>query len=122
MSCPCLPDHPKKNLALIGKDMLNDFMKPFSLLLVKRIKNVQVLLGYRDILSSLLREASSKVGIWRTYIENQYGIVISAIENIVSIPMTLVILLRASRVSLGVDISLCTMRVSLGVDIVTYLR
>jgi hypothetical protein len=55
-------------------------------------------------LSSLLREASSKVGVWRTYIENQYEIVISAIENIVSIPMTLVILLRASRVSLGVDI------------------
>jgi hypothetical protein len=73
-------------------------------------------------LSSLLREASSKVGVWRTYIENQYGIVISAIENIVSIPMTLVILLRASRVSLVVDISLCTMRVSLGVDIITYLR
>jgi hypothetical protein len=63
-------------------------------------------------ISSLLHEA------WRTYVENQYGIVISAIENIVSIPMMLVILLRASRVSLGVDISLC---VSLGVDIVTYL-
>jgi hypothetical protein len=30
----------KKNLALVGKDTLNDFIKTFSLLLVKRIKNI----------------------------------------------------------------------------------
>jgi hypothetical protein len=35
-----MPPGPSKKLALIGKDMLNDFIKPFSLLLIKRIKNI----------------------------------------------------------------------------------